>query len=224
MRSEPRRGRREGPVTERRAKVAGAAGIRTLVDAHDPEAERIVLVQDNRNPRSPASLDAAVPPAEAKRLAERLGLHPPPKHGSRLTMAAIEPSLWRRRCLARRLPDRATLVHEVAAWVAARNAAAAAVAWRFTTADARIKRKHRDPVPQPVESAVPAHQWAGHADLLGGQVRKEMLRFAQIDDRAPTQKPVMLSRSEESLSDSVRQARQHGQTTSASPGAGRGGW
>ncbi|HLH22286.1 MAG TPA: IS630 family transposase, partial [Chloroflexota bacterium] len=34
---------------------------------------------------------------------------------------------------------------EVAAWVAARNAAGQRIDWRFTTADARIKLKHLYP-------------------------------------------------------------------------------
>jgi hypothetical protein len=61
-----------------------------------------------------------------------------PKHGSWLNMAEIEPSAPERRCRDRRLPDRATLTAEVAAWAPARNAAGTAVDWRFTTADARI--------------------------------------------------------------------------------------
>jgi hypothetical protein len=56
-----------------------------------------------------------------------------------------------RQCLDQRIPDRATLVTEVAAWVADRNADGAAVEWRFTTADARIKLKHLYPVPQPAK-------------------------------------------------------------------------
>jgi hypothetical protein len=39
-----------------------------------PHAERIVLVLDQRNPHSPASLYAVFPPAEAKRLADKLEL------------------------------------------------------------------------------------------------------------------------------------------------------
>jgi hypothetical protein len=41
-----------------------------------------VLVQDNLNTHTPASLDEAFPPAEARRLADRLELHDTPKHGS----------------------------------------------------------------------------------------------------------------------------------------------
>lgn len=42
-----------------------------------------------------------------------------------------------RQCLARRIPDAATLESAVAAWVAARNAAGLTVEWRFTKEDAR---------------------------------------------------------------------------------------
>ncbi len=41
----------------------------------------------------------------------------------------------------RRIPDRATMLRETAAWVERRNAAGGTVDWRFTTADARVKLK-----------------------------------------------------------------------------------
>ncbi|MBA2467783.1 MAG: IS630 family transposase, partial [Chloroflexia bacterium] len=50
-----------------------------------------------------------------------------------------------RQCLDRRLADQSTLAREVAAWVDARHVAGSAIAWRFTTADARIKRKRLYP-------------------------------------------------------------------------------
>ena len=87
-----------------------------------------------------------VPAHEAKRLADKLEIHYTPKHGSWLNMAEIELRVLARQCLDRRLPDRATLEREVAAWEAERNAAARGVDWRFTTADARIKLKHLYPV------------------------------------------------------------------------------
>jgi DDE superfamily endonuclease len=107
-----------------------------------------VLVQDNLNTHTPASLYAAFPPAEAKRLADRLELHSTPKHGSWLTMAEIELAMLAGQCLDRRLADRATLEREVAAWTAARNQTGRGVNWRFTTEDARIKLKHLSPAVQ----------------------------------------------------------------------------
>jgi len=48
-----------------------AAFLRSLADEHFPNAERIVLVQDNLNTHSPASLYEAFPPAEAARIKAR---------------------------------------------------------------------------------------------------------------------------------------------------------
>ena len=69
----------------------------------------------------PASLYQAFPPAQARRLADRLELHDTPRHGSWLNMAEIELAMLAGQCLDRRLADRATLEREVAAWQAARN-------------------------------------------------------------------------------------------------------
>jgi DDE superfamily endonuclease len=142
---EPLRGWRSVRVTERRTRVDWAHAIRELVDVHHPTAERIVLVMDNLNTHSPGSLYEAFPPTEAKRLADKLEIHYTPKHGSWLNIAEIELSVLARQCLNRRLPDQATLVAEVAAWEAERNAAGGTVDWRFTTDDARIKLKRLYP-------------------------------------------------------------------------------
>ena len=52
-----------------------------------------MLVQDNLNTHTRASLYEAFPPAEAKRLADKLEFHYTPKHGSWLNMAEIELSV-----------------------------------------------------------------------------------------------------------------------------------
>ena len=142
---EPLRGWREVIVSDRRTRLDWAACVRELLDVHYPTAERVVLVLDNLNIHSPASLYEAFPPAEAKRLADRLEIHYTPKHGSWLNMAEIELGILQRQCLDRRLGDRATLTSEVAAWVATRNARVRRIDWRFTTADARIKLKRLYP-------------------------------------------------------------------------------
>jgi hypothetical protein len=137
-------------VTDHRTRIDWAHQMRELVDVHFPDAPRITLVLDNLNTHDPASLYQAFEPAEAKRIRDRLDVHYTPKHGSWLNIAEIEFSVLSRQCLDRRFPDRATLEAEVAAWVADRNAEGAAVDWRFTTEDARIKLRHLYPVPQPV--------------------------------------------------------------------------
>jgi len=147
--TDPLRGWRQVRVSERRTRLDWAGCVKELVDIHYPDAERIVLVLDQLNTHSPASLYEAFPPVEAKRLADKLEIHYTPKHGSWLTMAEIELSVLARQCLNRRLANPATLAREVAAWTTARNAAATTIDWRFTTQDARIKLKRLYPAVDP---------------------------------------------------------------------------
>lgn len=142
---EPLQARRWVDVTAHRTRVDWAHQIQELVDVRYPQAEQIVLVMDNLNTHSPASLYEAFPPAEAKRLADKLEIHHTPKHGSWLNVAEIELSVLSRQCLDRRVPDYATLRDEVVAWQAHRDRTGGKVDWRFTTADARIKLKRLYP-------------------------------------------------------------------------------
>jgi hypothetical protein len=141
----PLEGWRHVKVTDRRTKLDFAEVIRELVDVHLPKADKIVLVMDNLNTHKPASLYEAFPPAEARRLIEKLEIHYTPKHGSWLDMAETELSILTKQCLDRRIPDTETLVHEVAAWQAQRNATKATIDWQFTTNKARIKLKRLYP-------------------------------------------------------------------------------
>ena len=80
---EPLGGRRWVDVTQHRTKVDWAHQIKELVDERHPEAERIVLVMDNLNTHSPASLYEAFESAEAKRLTDKLEIHYTPKQGAK---------------------------------------------------------------------------------------------------------------------------------------------
>jgi DDE superfamily endonuclease len=135
----PHLGWRHVEERERKTRSDYAAFLRTLADEHFPTAERIVLVQDNLNTHSPASLYEAFPPAEAARIKARFEFHFTPKHGSWMNIAEIELSVLARGCLARRIPDRATLAQELRAWQGDRNQSAKGIRWQFTTADARVK-------------------------------------------------------------------------------------
>jgi DDE superfamily endonuclease len=145
----PLEGWRHVEVTDRRTRVDFARVVKDLVDERYPEADAIVLVMDNLNTHSPASLYAAFAPEEAKRLADKLESHYVPKHGSWLNVAEIELSALERQCLDERMANRARLESEVAAWEAQRNRDGVCVAWRFTTADARIKLKQLYPTVLP---------------------------------------------------------------------------
>jgi DDE superfamily endonuclease len=142
---EPLMSRRHVEVTERRTMVDWAHCVKDLVDVHYPEAEVIVLVMDNLNTHSPASLYQAFPPAEAKRLADKLEIHYTPTHGSWLDMAEVEIAVLSAQCLDRRIPDIDTLRAEVAIWEEERDRTATRIDWRFTTEDARIKLKRLYP-------------------------------------------------------------------------------
>ena len=157
MMFEPLAGQRHVQVTERRTAVDYAHAVRELVDVHYPQAQTIVLVQDNLNTHRPASLYEAFPPEEARRIITKLEIHYTPKHGSWLDMAETELSVLSRQCLDRRIPDQPTLTTEVGTWEIDRNEARCTVNWQFTTADARIKLRRLYPVIEPVNSAVVDH-------------------------------------------------------------------
>lgn len=143
--TEPLTGWRHIAVTDQRTKTDWAHEIRKLVDVHRPKAERITLVMDNLNTHSLGSLYEAFPPQEARRIIHRIEVVHTPKHGSWLNMAEIELNVLTRQCLARRIPDKQTLIDETTAWQDKRNGKQARIDWQFTADDARIKLKHLYP-------------------------------------------------------------------------------
>ena len=136
---------REVRVTGQRTARDYAQTLRWLCDGVYPHADKIVLVQDNLNTHTPASLYEAFPPAEALRLKERIEWHYTPKHGSWLNMAEIEIGVAQRQCLSRRLARKTIVEQELLQFSKDRNAANASTDWQFTTADARIKLKRLYP-------------------------------------------------------------------------------
>lgn len=145
MEVEPLAGKRHVAVTERRTKIDWAQQIKEMLDVRYPDAIKVILVMDNLNTHTPASLYEAFPPVEARRLAQRLEIHYTPKHGSWLNMAEIELSVLQGQCLNRRIPDIETIRSEVDAWQMARNNKIKKIDWQFKTADARIKLKRLYP-------------------------------------------------------------------------------
>jgi hypothetical protein len=83
----PLEGWRHVKVTDRHTAVDYAHVLKDLADRHFASANVIVLVQDNLNIHSKASLYEAFPAAEARRLVERFEWHYTPKHGSWLDLA-----------------------------------------------------------------------------------------------------------------------------------------
>ena len=141
----PLEGWRRIEVTDRHAAADYAHVLKELSDVDFPTAEKIVLVQDNLSTQTPASLYAAFPAPEARRLVNRFEWHYTPKHGSWLDMAESELAVLTTQCLSRRIPDKETLEREVAAWESHRNKHHAKADWQFTTENARVKLRRLYP-------------------------------------------------------------------------------
>ena len=148
MLSEPLAGWRHVAVTDRRTAKDFAEVVRWLAEDVYPEADRIVLVMDNLNTHTLASLYEAFEPEQARRIAERFEVHHTPKHGSWLNVAEIELSVLARQCLDRRIASVEELLRELEPWEEERNDRSVGVNWRFTTADARIKLRRLYPAVQ----------------------------------------------------------------------------
>ena len=99
----PLEGWRHVEVTDRHTAVDYAHVLKDLADRRFPRAKTIVLVQDNLNIHSKASLYEAFPAAEARRLVGRFEWHYTPKHGSWLDLAESELGVLSAQCLDRRI-------------------------------------------------------------------------------------------------------------------------
>ena len=122
-----------------------AEAVELLCDGMFPEAEKIVLVQDNLNTHNAASLYKIFPPEKARRLAEKIEWHYTPKHGSWLNIAECEISVLARAALHGRIGSLKEFEEAVEKNTEKRNADPRPVKWQFTTADARVKLKHLYP-------------------------------------------------------------------------------
>jgi len=135
---EPLTGKRITVVREQKTKRDYAMFMEELAQAY-PEAEKIILIQDNLNTHNPSSFYETFLPEDAFRLSQRFQMFYTPKRASWLNMAEIEFSALAKQCLDRRIGDLATLSKEVYAWTGERNRKKATVSWQFTKNDARKK-------------------------------------------------------------------------------------
>jgi transposase len=142
-------------VTDHRTAIDFAHCMRDLVDVHFPSAERIRVVLDNLSTHRAKNLYEAFPASEARRMLRRLEFHYTPTHASWLNMVEIEISVLASQCLDRRIPDRATLEREVAAWQTRRDKSGDRIKWMFSVDRARSKMAKAYPTVQaaPAERA-----------------------------------------------------------------------
>lgn len=133
-------------LTSIRTAVDFAYFLRELVDVHYSHCEKIVLVMDNLNTHSTASLYKAFEPAVARRIAQRLEIHYTPIHASWLNMAEIEIGILSRQCLSQSLSSFEQMAYQVSAWTLRRNSICSTVHWRFSTNDARCRLRKLYPI------------------------------------------------------------------------------
>jgi hypothetical protein len=143
---EPLTGRRLVETSKRRTK-ADYCRFMQRVSAMHPQAEKIVLVQDNLNTHNASSFYESLPAAEAFVLAQRFEMHYTPKKGSWLNIAELELSALSRICMSRRISTIEKLDGEVQILVKERNKLEIKVKWQFSITDAREKlSRHYDKV------------------------------------------------------------------------------
>ena len=135
---EPLTGTRIVETSEQRTK-SDYCRFMQRVAASFPQAEKVVLVQDNLNTHNASSFYENLLPAEAFSLAQRFEMHYTPKKGSWLNMAELELSALSRICLSRRIASIEELDRQVQALVKERNELRIKVEWQFSIAQARAK-------------------------------------------------------------------------------------
>jgi DDE superfamily endonuclease len=147
---EPLTGNRDVWVTERRTKLDYAHVLKRLSEAF-PDAEVIVVVQDNLNTHTKAVLYEAFPAEEARALARRFEFHFTPKHGSWLNVQELEWSALACQALRERVGDAVVLAGVTDRWVTDRwvtdrRARVVRIDWQFRSVDAVVKLKRLYPV------------------------------------------------------------------------------
>lgn len=135
---EPLTGKRIVETSQQRTK-ADYCRFMQRVAAMFPQADRVVLVQDNLNTHNASSFYENLPPEDAFALAQRFEMHYTPKKGSWLNMAELELSALSRICLSRRISSIEELDRQVQALVKERNELQIKVEWQFSISQAREK-------------------------------------------------------------------------------------
>lgn len=137
----PLEGRRETYISENATRTAQdyARALEFVATQMFPDAQKILLVEDNLNTHCDGSLYATFPAEKARDLAKRFERHHTPKHGSWLNIAESEISALVRTGLKDRIETSDELRQQLAAVVQRRNQNCVKTNWQFRAEDARVK-------------------------------------------------------------------------------------
>lgn len=136
-------GQRHIQVTETKKRKDYALFMKELALETYPNAQKIVIIQDNYNTHTKGSFYENLDTPTAHTLSKKFDFHFTPKHASWLNMAEIEFSALSRQCLDRRIKDIVTLTNEANIWKNDRNNNNIKINWSFTTDKARTKLANR---------------------------------------------------------------------------------
>lgn len=136
-------GQRHIQVTETKKRKDYALFMKELAQETYPNAQKIVIIQDNYNTHTKGSFYENLDTPTAHTLSKKFDFHFTPKHASWLNMAEIEFSALSRQCLDRRIKDIVTLTKEANIWKNDRNNNNIKINWSFTTDKARTKLANR---------------------------------------------------------------------------------
>ena len=137
----PLEGRRDIFITEtaRRTQIDYAHALELIATDLYPDAEKIILVEDNLNTHKDASLYLAFEPEKARSLASRFERHYTPKHGSWLNIAESEIAAILKTSVRPRVASVDEFREQCSRGVERRNRAGLKTKWQFTASDARTK-------------------------------------------------------------------------------------
>lgn len=136
-------GQRHIEVTETKKRKDYALFMKKLAQETYPNAQKIVIIQDNYNTHTKGSFYENLDTPTAHALSKKFEFHFTPKHASWLNMAEIEFSALSKQCLDRRIKDIDTLRKEANIWNNDRNNNNIKINWSFTTDKARTKLANR---------------------------------------------------------------------------------
>ena len=141
---EPKAGKRNVVVTDRRGKSDFVAFVQRLLETTYKTARRLHLVLGNLNTHFEKSFVDVLGSRQAAKLLRRVQFHYTPKHASWLNMAEIEIGVLTRQCLKTRVDARDALQRNVAAWERRRNKQRKPIIWSFTRqkADEKLRRHY----------------------------------------------------------------------------------
>ena len=140
MFAEPLVGWRDVRTRPQRTKIDWAVEMADLLAGRYAEAKKVIVVFDNLNTHTKGVFYEVFPPAQARKLVERIEFHYTPKHGSWLNIVENELSSMTRQYLKdRKMTDIDMLEKETNAWATNSNEKQRGVNWQFKVEDARRK-------------------------------------------------------------------------------------